>query len=172
MVILTLLIVPLISSGIFDLIPVDESPTNSSKIIERGLDYDLQSNPDKSFTKTIFGGVVNAQLKNGSFMPFEDFINVSFDILSRRIKIEDLDGNICYIGLNFSKSKITDVAIPSLNLTKNRGNYYFTTNTGVDVDSMNYTLDCPKINYNLNEEDLILNDNVKIDFTQAREQQN
>ncbi len=90
------------------------------------------------FKKVIYSGNVNVPYGN-SFIPVEEFINISND--KGKIKISDLDGKECYIILNYTLTDSKVIAIPKINITKNRGSYYFTTNVGNAVDSMSYDLD-------------------------------
>ena len=105
---------------------------------------------------------------NNQFIPFENFINVTQE--SGKIKIKDLNGKECFIELVYNTADKT-LANPEINITKNRGSYYFTTDIGKSVDSMNYKLNCNDFKTDFINNELYL-DNIKIDFNQAKTEQN
>jgi len=133
--------------------------------IQKGANYDLKK-VNGVFQKTIYGKQVNV-LHNGKYVNLEDYLNISVE--NGRIKLEDLDGNVCYIGLDYKLKNALQIASPSISINKKRGYYYFTTDIGKEVNSVAYKIDCPNAYF---KDNILYMNNYKIDFRQAEEQQN
>ena len=117
---------------------------------------------------------VNEELNitfKGTSIPFEDYLNVSK--VGGKIKFETLDNKFCILELEYEKKNILDVVNQKINITKRVGGYYFTTDVGVEVNSMAYKMNCSdfKIRFDENRS-VFLMDNIKIDFNEAKDKQN
>jgi len=139
------------------------------KIHSRGATWDLHYLGDDKFKKTYYSGAVNAKLNDGTFIPFEEFVNISDD--KGRLRVKDFYGRECYFELDYNLTNKLEVASPKIDIIRNRGNYYFTTDVGKRVDFMNFKLTDCNFNIDFVEDKLLLND-IKIDFAQAKDVQN
>ena len=158
-----------ISDGIGDLIGGKEKTTNDIKQIIYDSSNSEIVETSNGFKKIIYMNPVNIEY-NGKFLPIENYINILKN--SSEIIISDLDGNICFISLNYTLKNKLDIPKEEINITKNRGGYYFTTNVDKKVDFMGYIINCSKSYYDNTNDDLILNDKIKMDFSEAKEKQN
>lgn len=106
---------------------------------------------------------------NGEEIPFVDYLSVysEGDIL----KMVTLDGKYCYFNLDYEKKSFLSLSHKVINITKYENSYYFTTDSGVEVNTMNYLMDCKGFDINFKNNSLYL-DNISIDFNGAYEEQN
>jgi len=144
-----------------------DKPKQDSLLKHYSENSDLYKTADGKFRQVIYPSARNIEY-NGKFIPFENYLNVSND--KGRIKFENLDGDICYIELEYNLTNVLSIASPTINITRQRGSYYFTTNIGKDVDSMAYNVNCSGVSFSNNELNIL--DNVKVDFQMAEDLQN
>ena len=142
----------------------------SNVVYDRTATTDTYKNPDGTYTKILYSGAVN--IKYGDkYVPFEDYLNVTED--RGKIKIEDLDKNVCYISLDYTKLYNLFNSSERIIINKSKGRWYFTTKINAPVLSMNYKLlNCSDYNVSFSNNSLNLGNKLKIDFNQARLEQN
>lgn len=151
----------------FDLEALAEPmPENNLIITVRGSNWDEVTNPDYSKTRSYYVGDINIEYKD-RYIPFEDYLSVSND--NGKIKFETLDGKKCFIELDYKLKDQLSKASPTIEITKNRGSYYFTTDIGENVTAMAYKLDCDAT---FVDNKLYILDIIQIDFNEAKEKQN
>jgi len=133
------------------------------------------------FKTTYYAGAVNAKLNNNTYIPFEDYVNVSNE--NGKVKFENIYGEICYLEPEYELTNLFSTAKTEVNIVKNRGSYYFTTDAKDDVNSMSYKINClssiKETKEKITNDDIkfidnqlyILND-VKINFRMALDVQN
>lgn len=155
--------------SLFIIAPIDSDSPQGGDIVERGANYDIERLSNGFLRKTYYPDVVNIQNRSGDFIPFEEYLNISD--YKGKIKFETQDGNICYLEINYEKVISLSKIKPEINITKNRGNYYFTTSALEDVKSMSYKMNCTGFKTSYVNEKFMM-DNIQIDFKQARTLQN
>ena len=135
------------------------------------------------FKTTYYAGAVNAKLNNNTYIPFEDYVNVSNE--NGKVKFENIYGEICYLEPEYELTNLFSTAKTEVNIVKNRGSYYFTTDAKDDVNSMSYKINCSPFYTEKETKEELTNDNikfidnelhilndVKIDFGMAKDLQN
>ena len=146
---------------------------NEPYIWKRTSTTEVYKNPDGTYTRTIGKGTINRDDKSKRypyFVPFEDTINVTKE--NGKLKILDgVTGKECYIELEYQKKSALSISSEQFNINKTRGSWYFTSDVGVAVDSMRYNLNCSEFDVSF-EDDALKLDNMKIDFKQAKIEQN
>ncbi len=106
---------------------------------------------------------------NGEFIPVEDYLEVEF--ADNKLKFKTLDNKECEFELEYEKVDVLDTAQSEAVIIEHRGGYYFTTDTGTEVNSMNYKINC--VGFNLSfENNKFWMDEFYVDFNQAEEKQN
>lgn len=147
---------------------------NTLKNINHTIIYDsINSETIKlsnTFQKKVYLKPVNVNVGENKFIPVEEYINITKN--STSIIISNVnDDKVCIISLNYTLLNKVEIPKIDINVTKERGGYYFTTNIDKNISDVNYIINCDKSYYNINTDDLVLNDNVKIDFSEAKNTQ-
>lgn len=149
--------------------PPQETSDFVPQVVARTETTDTFTTPNpNSFVKSYYASPVNVPY-NGGYVPFEDYVTISEE--DGRVKIQLIDGRICYLTPDYiyaDKSEPTEAVV---NVIKTRGSYYFTTDVGKGVDSMSYIIENCDFEISFENDELFL-DQVKIDFSQAKELQN
>jgi len=147
---------------------------NQPVLFKRTASSDTYRNPDGTYSTTLYSNAVNRDDKSRRFpvyVPIEDTINLTESKIGE-LKITDLvTGKECYIEMDYVKSGFS-LSQPKTNIVKNRGYWYFTTDARTGVNSMAYKLNCSDYNISFSDEALNLGSEIKIDFKQARTEQN
>jgi len=117
---------------------------------------------------TSYLGAVNIEY-DGEFIPIEDYLNV-FEY-NGGIKFETLDNKYCYFELEYEKTNFLSVSNNQINIIPRRGGYYFTTDSGVAVDSMAYKINCEGFKTEFKDNKFLM-DNLYVNFNQAETEQN
>lgn len=160
-----LILAGVVTAGIIDFLnPPEEKPFVN---VTRTLQTDTICNDGKC----VVNGYLNAvnYYYNNEFIPFEDYLNVSND--NGKIKLETLDHKICYFELIYEKEDVLSISNHQINISKYRGGHHFTTDVGVDVNSMNYKINCEGVLIKF-EDDKFWMDDIYVDFNQAKDEQN
>lgn len=155
-----------------------ETVRNDSKQQDIFIRHDSASSDLYQINETTFKKVFYAKPRyvefNNSFVKFTEYINISENTKGsqKSLKLETLDGEICYLNLNYeleNKSK-TRADLTRFNIEKRETNYYFTSEISDEVTNVSYQIDCK--NSYFEDETLVLMDEIKVDFKQARQEQN
>lgn len=177
-VLILLILIPIINSQV-SIDPIDEGLDDKEigkekpqdTLVSRSASSDTYKTPS-GFQTTFYPNTVNLEYGN-SFIPIEDFFNLTTE--ENNLKISDLDGQECIISPEFeleSKSDITKTDF-HYDIQKLRGQWYFTQNTSKDLAVLHWNVVCNgEVTYNIETDDLILPNDLKIDFTRAKEEQN
>jgi len=161
-----------VSAGLFDDLFGKEKEVETSTIWKTTAQGPIIKNNDGTYTKTL-GSQTYRDDKTRRFpnyVPFEDTINVTEE--NGKLKITDLvEDEEYYIELEYEKKNSMSISNNKFEINKNRGSWYFTSDAQTEVNSMEYKINSEK-DITFKDEKLILNNEVAIDFKQARTEQN
>lgn len=124
---------------------------------------------DGHFNKVIYINPIN-RLIGGKYVPIED--TFSLTQVGENLLIKDILGEECQIIPSYNLKTKTDIAKTSFNISKKQGSWYFISNVDKEVNSLSWEVKCSKeVSYDTLKDDLILPNDLKIDFSQAKLEQ-
>ena len=106
---------------------------------------------------------------NKQFIPVEDYLEVEFG--DNKLKFKTLDNKECEFELEYEKVDVLDLKQSEEIIIEHRGGYYFTTDAGTEVNSMNYRISCNGFDLRFEDNKLWM-DEFYVDFSQAELEQN